>query len=252
MLKDELVHLGLTEQEGAIYLALLELGGAVVSAVAKKAQVNRVTSYNTLSNLVDKGYVTVSLRRAIQFFTPEPPSLLVSKLEEKYQIAQKVLPELIALQNAASFAPKIRYYEERESITGIFEDMTRAETEILGYTNFASLSELFPQVLGKFAYSILRQNKKVRFLAPNDTENEVCIKKFFAEAISHGLLEIFTVDQQQFPFKNGVFFYDDKMAIISYDKQELLGVIIQSAVNTQTQKAMFDLAWLGATGFIVR
>ncbi|MBI4836447.1 MAG: hypothetical protein HY817_04270 [Candidatus Abawacabacteria bacterium] len=252
MIKGELEYLGLTQSEVAVYLALLELGGGVVSALAKKAQLNRVTSYNTLSNLVDKGYVTVSKRKNVQFYVPESPTLLVSKLEEKYQIAQKVLPELIALQNSASFTPKIRYYEERQSITTIFEDMTKAQTEILGYTNFASLQELFPEVLGKFANSIMRREQKVRFLAPNDEENDFCIKSFFTEVIAASLLEVFTVNPKQFPFRNGVFFYDDKMAIISYDKTELLGVIIQSAVNTQTQKAMFDLAWLGATSFIVR
>lgn len=252
MVKAELLHLGLTEPESAVYLAVLELGGGTVSTIAKKAQLNRVTSYNTLSNLVSKGFVTLSHKKQVQFYVPESPTILVSKLEEKYQIAQKVLPELIALQNSASFTPKIRYYEERESITSIFEDMARAYTEILGYINFASLQELFPEVLNKFANSILKHEQKVRFLAPHDDENARCINESFSEGINNGLMEIFTVNQQQFPFKNGVFFYDDKMAIVSYDRQELLGVIIQSAVNTQTQKAMFDLAWLGATSFGVR
>ena len=32
----------------------------------------------------------------------------------------------------------------------------------------------------------------------------------------------------------------------------MLGVVIESAVNAETQKAIFDLAWLGATSFIVQ
>lgn len=251
MIKEDLVHLGMTGQEASVYLAILELGGATVSTIAQKAKVNRVTTYNTLGNLVKKGYITTSIRKNVQFYSAESPSILVSKLEEKYHIAEKVLPELIALQNAAGFAPRIRYYEEKESITSIFDDMAHAHGEVLGYTNFSPLAELFPQLLAKFAYTIEKNEKKVRFLAPFDTDNERLIKQNFQVVVRQGFMEVFTVDAKQFPFQNGVFFYDDKMAIISYDKQELLGVIIQSAVNTKTQKAMFDLAWLGATSFIV-
>lgn len=252
MLKSELLSLGLTKPEVKIYLSLLELGGAVVSSVAKYAKLNRVTSYNTLSNLVNSGYVTVTQRKGVRFYVPESPTVLVSKLEEKYVVAQKVLPELLALQNSASFTPHIRYYEERENIAAIFGDMAQAKTDIRGYTNFQPLKELFPSVLKSFAKAMERKQMKSRFLAPFDNENKDCIKEYFSTLTEVGLMEIFTVNTKQFSFKNGVFFYDDKMAIISYDKKELLGVIIQSAVNTQTQKAMFDLAWLGATSFIVR
>lgn len=250
MLKDDLLHLGFSKAESAVYLAILELGGASVSAIAKRAKVNRVTTYNTLSNLVKKGFITSSKSRNVQFYLAESPSILLSKLEEKYHIAEKVLPELVALQQASGFTPKIRYYEEKESITSIFDDMAQAQGEVLGYTNFEPLSQVFPQLLAKFAYTLEKNNKKARFLAPFDEANEQHINQYFKSLIKKGLLEVFTVNPVQFHFKNGVFFYDDKMAIISYDKDELLGVIIQSAVNTQTQKAMFDLAWLGATSFI--
>lgn len=251
MLQEDLLHLGLTKPEIAVYLTLLELGTASVHMIAESAGANRVTTYNTLANLLKKGYATVVLRKRIQFYTAEPPSILVSKLEEKYHIAEKILPELVALQGASVFTPKIKYYEEKESITSIFADMAQAKGELLGYSNFQPLSELFPELLAKFAYTIEKGQKKVRFLIPFDKNNERCINHYFKRVIKAGMMEVFAVNAEQFPFKNGVFFYDDKMAIISYDKRELLGVIIQSAVNTQTQKAMFDLAWLGATSFIV-
>jgi hypothetical protein len=107
-------------------------------------------------------------------------------------------------------------------------------------------------MLTKLGQGMVKNKIKGRFFAPFDTANEECIDLFFKKTIAAGLLEILTVNAEQFPFKSGVFFYEDKMAIISYDKHELLGVIIQSSMNTQTQKAMFDLAWLGATSFIVR
>lgn len=252
MLKEDLINIGLSEEEVKVYLAILELGGGYVSTIAKRAKVHRVTCYNTLGNLVKKNLIRFSTSKNIRFYSPEPPQVLLNQIEEKYLTTQKVLPELVALQRSAAFTPKIHYYEQKENIIAIFEDMALTKTEILGYTNFAPLTELFPEVLKKFGTMLVQKKVRARFLSPFDKSNETYIQRFFPDALHNNLLEILCVNATQFPFKNGVFFYDDKMAIISYAKHELLGVIIESAVNTQTQKAMFDLAWLGATSFIVR
>lgn len=252
MIKDDLITLGLSEEESKVYLAILELGGGYVSTIARRAKVHRVTCYNTLGNLLKKNLISFTSRKNIRFYAPEPPQILLNQIEEKYLTTQKVLPELISLQRSSAFTPKIRYYEEKANIVSVFEDMALTKTEILGYTNLVPLRELFPDVLVKFGKTLVQKKIKGRFLSPFDEQNESCAKEFFHDAVHKGLLEILCVNPKQFPFKNGVFFYDNKMVIISYAKHELLGVIIESAVNTQTQKAMFDLAWLGATSFIVR
>lgn len=252
MIYEDLNSLGLNKEEIKVYLAVLELGGGFVSTIAKKAKVNRVTCYNTLSNLVKKGLLTFSNHKNIRFYSPEPPQVILNDFENKYETAKKVLPELLSLQNSSAFTPKIKYYEEKENMTSIFEDMLQTKSEILGYTNLNPLSELFPELLKKFGTNLIEKKIKARLLTPYEAENIKFIKTFFKEAIDKNFLEILCVNSKQFLFKNGVFFYDDKTAIISYDKKELLGVIIESAVNTQTQKAIFDLAWLGATSFVAR
>ena len=40
---------------------------------------------------------------------------------------QKVLPELLSLQNSSAFTPKIKYYEEKENMKSIFEDMLQTK-----------------------------------------------------------------------------------------------------------------------------
>ncbi len=252
MLHDTLLQLGLTPEEVPVYLATLEIGGGYVSTISRKANVHRVTCYNTLGNLVLKGLVTTSKQKGVLWYTAEPPQVLVNQMEEKRDLATKVLPELLSLHRSSAFTPRIRFFEDKKSILTIFEEMLSARTEILGYTNLSPLGELFGDVLTRFGKGLVQNKLKSRFLSPFDAENTALVERFFAKTIRAGNLEVLCVNPEQFPFKNGVFFYDDKMAIISFDKNELLGVIIQSAVNTQTQKAMFDLAWLGATSFIVR
>ncbi len=252
MLHDDLHELGLADEEIKVYLSVLELGGGFVSSIARKAGVHRVTCYNTLGNLEKKSVIRSTMQKNVRFYSAEPPQVLLNQIEEKYHRAQKLLPELEALYRAAAFTPRIQFFEDRKNIIPLFEQMTQAGSEILGYTNLAPLSKIFGDTLNQFGEKLIVQKRKCRLLCPYDVANTELVEKYFSLAVNRNHLEVLCVNPEQFPFKNGVFFYDDKMAIISYDKDELLGVIIQSSVNTQTQKAMFDLAWLGATSFIVR
>ena len=78
MLKDDLINLGLSEEEVKVYLATLELGGGYVSTIASRAKVHRVTCYNTLGNLVEKSLIHFSKRKNVRFYTPEPPQILLN------------------------------------------------------------------------------------------------------------------------------------------------------------------------------
>lgn len=252
MLTDDLALLGLTTEEAKVYLSVLELGGGYVSTIAKKARVNRATCYNTLGNLHKKGLVGYLTRSGVRFYVPEPPQVLTNQFEEKYDTARRVLPQLTLLHGSSAFTPKLRYYEEKEAVSGLFDDIANSSTEILGYTNLVPLSEILPAALRKFSTNLVERKLRARLLTPYDPDNEAVIADFFTEPIAKRHLEILCVNKDQFTFRSGTFFYDDKVTIISYDRDELLGVVIQSAVNAETQKAIFDLAWLGATSFIVQ
>lgn len=44
----------------------------------------------------------------------------------------------------------------------------------------------------------------------------------------------------------------DTFGVVSLNKDELLGVIMESPTFARTMKAVFDLAWLGATAFVAK
>lgn len=52
------------------------------------------------------------------------------------------------------------------------------------------------------------------------------------------------VDKERFPFKNEINIFGNKIMIASY--RDLMGVIIESKEIADTQRAIFELAWLGA------
>ena len=76
--------------------------------------------------------------------------------------------------------------------------------------------------------------------------------KFFPHYKQSSLLEILFVNPGEFPFKNDIAIYEDKVAIMSLSKDEIISILIENKNVADTMKAVFDLSWLGATSFIAR
>jgi len=66
------------------------------------------------------------------------------------------------------------------------------------------------------------------------------------------LIEILLVNRDQFLFENEVLIFGSFVGIVSLNQDELLGLIVESQTFARTMKAVFDLAWLGATTFVAK
>jgi sugar-specific transcriptional regulator TrmB len=58
----QLAKFGLNEKEARIYLASLELGAASVQTLAEAASVHRVSAYDILEGLEQKGFIKTENR----------------------------------------------------------------------------------------------------------------------------------------------------------------------------------------------
>jgi sugar-specific transcriptional regulator TrmB len=253
MFSSDLEELGLSVEESKVYLAVLELGGSFASAIAKKAGVARVNCYHTLGNLVKKGLISTLSKNGVKYFTVDSPKILVNQMEEKFLHAKKILPELLSITNSMAYKPKIQYYEGEQGLKNIFEDTFQAEGELLGYTNLKEL----PQVVGEdylkdYAKRKIEAGIKTRMLSPISKDALAYTKKFYPKNFNQNLVEIFFVNSKEFMFEYEINIYGDRVSILSLNPDELMGMIIQSPIYAKTQRAIFNLAWLGATSFVVR
>lgn len=252
MLHEELIQLGLSKEEAKVYLTVLELGGSFASTIAHKSNIPRVNCYYVLESLKDKGLITTNLRGNVKFFVAEPPQVFVNQVEEKFARAKKILPELLSITNTLAFKPIIRSYEGIEGIKTIFEQALEAKSEILGYTNLEALGKLLPDYLPGYFQKLIKKRIKVRLLSPSTEQAKSFIKKFYPKNYPEELVEILFVNPKEFAFENQISIYDNFVAIISLNPDELMGVLMQSGAYARTQKAIFNLSWLGATSFVAQ
>lgn len=254
----ELLKLGLTDEEARVYLACLEIHGGPVSLIAKKAGVHRVSCYHTLENLLEKQLLSQYNRNGVKCFAPEAPEKLVELAQERMTMAKTLLPELKSLASDLAFKPKIRFYEGRDGVERVFTESLNAgaakgeRKEILGYSDLKTATVFFPQFFEKYTHEKLKRGIKTRYLSPTTVESVHVLDPFLPKNYDKNLMEILLVNKDQFPFENEVLIFGNAVGIVSLNPDELLGLIVESATFARTMKAVFDLAWLGATAFVAR
>jgi sugar-specific transcriptional regulator TrmB len=248
----KLMEFGLSTEEAKVYMTSLELGGSFASTIASKSKLPRVNVYYILEKLRQKGFITMNHKGKVKFFVAEPPQVLVNKMEERFKNAEKLLPQLLSLTNVHAFKPIIRSYEGIEGIKTIFEQSLNAKSEIMGYTNLEALGALLPEYLPNYTQKLVKKQTKTRWLSPSTPRARDFIQDFYPKKHPENLIEILFINPKEFAFENQISIFDNFVTIVSLNPDELIGLSIESPVYARTQRAIFNLSWLGATAFVAQ
>ncbi len=245
-------QLGLTETEGKLYLALLELGGGYASTLARRAAMPRVNCYHTLENLRKKGLVNAVDKGRARYFLPEPPQVLANVLEEKADYARSILPDLLSITNSLSFKPAIRTYEGWDGVNAVLEATLKTKDKLLGYSNLKAKGELHGKSLRSYGAELMKNGIRTRIICPSSLEAFSFVSDYYPPDFPSDLVEILFVNPREFSFENEILIFDDTVAIVSLNRDEPLAMLIESPSYARSQRAIFNLAWLGASSFIVQ
>lgn len=110
-LDEFLQQLWLTTNESQMYLALLACNTSPASLVAKKCNIDRSNSYKLLESLIQKGFVSMSLKWWTKYYTPLDPQSLHYKIQQLQNNFEQFLPQLQELIPAHSHVLETQYYE---------------------------------------------------------------------------------------------------------------------------------------------
>lgn len=232
-----LKNIGLNDKEAKVYLALLEYGEALPSALAKKAMVKRPTAYVILDQLKAKGLAGSVKKNNSLYFKALTPYALLDEQYSRYVELEKALPELLGLNAKVGATPQMTVFEGEEGLIRIMEDTLTTKTDLLCWADVSLavgtvLKDYYPKYVHK------KVEKKV-FLRGVLCYDKTALR--FKKEAERELRDVRLVPKEKFPFKNEINIYDDKVAIISH--QDSLGVIIQNKAIADTQRAIFELGF---------
>ena len=230
-------NIGLTEKEAKVYLSCLELGSAGVAEIARHAHINRVTAYDILEKLMKKGTVNFLTKKGARFYDATDPQTIANEMKRKAADFRKALPDLRRLRGEA-IHPRIRYFEGLDGIKAIYEDTLTSKSEILNYANSREIRDHWPEYDSEYVQKRVKKNIYLRGIALQDSHGT-----WVQSGDKENFREIRLVPGKEFTFTNEINIYDDKVAIISYKDEPLIGMIIESQEIANTQRDIFKMAW---------
>ncbi|OGY31243.1 MAG: hypothetical protein A3C02_02985 [Candidatus Andersenbacteria bacterium RIFCSPHIGHO2_02_FULL_45_11] len=245
----ELTNLGLTDKEAAVYVSCLELGPSAVQPVAKKAKVVRATTYVILESLMSMGLVTKYKEGKKTLFSAEAPHQLLRLLErqqeviqEKHRDLESILPELQMLTKAAGDKPSVRYFEGKEGLRAMRQEIimyAHSGDVVYNFTPADHLNSVFPD--NEDTYYPQRVAKKVYAKTLFTTKSDSLRKRWISNA-ENGVSEFRYIPTEKFPVPAGMTIYRDRIATGSFTGK-LFGVVIESEQIANMMRALFELSW---------
>lgn len=130
MLTQYLEKLDFTEKERTIYMVLAELGVQPASVIARRCNLDRVTTYKHLKKLSERGFVETYFRDGVQCFGIESFDAIEEHLKdgvEKYEELMEQFPTALnllkSIKSQEDIIPKLQMFEGEAGIKSLFRDM---------------------------------------------------------------------------------------------------------------------------------
>lgn len=245
-----LENLGMNKKEVELYLKLLELGSAGANTISKKINENRTSTYSLLNAMIKKGFVSYVSKNNLKYFAAADPQILINHYFDNAKHLKSLLPELLAITNQYGQKPKITFYEGVEGIKQICESLLSVPNSVRESFMGIDESRIHPEIKEYFEKDFINRRIELGIKYRGIITGYIPMGDRFKKTENGQNREIKYVNPKKLPIKIHIDIYpENKVAIYSYNKDEMMGVIIEHESFYQTMKTVFKLAWAGAENF---
>jgi sugar-specific transcriptional regulator TrmB len=241
--KQILREIGLSEGEIKVYLALLKLGVARKTELAKQAGVSSSKVYEICSRLQNKGVVGIILKDNKKHFQAMEPSRLMDFFNDKtarIETQRKELEKAIPLLENYSKTQenKAVLYEGLNAIKNfyrnILEELKQGEEYYVIGVNYGDSLAGVREFFENFHRQRAKKGIKVKMLVNNDAK-DILVKTI------HSRSEVKYLPQ--YLMSNMIIlFYKDK-SFIFFLAKDAVGLLIENMEVSKGFKSYFDAFW---------
>lgn len=233
-----LQNLGFTPAEAKVYLTLLKIGPVKVGKIIEKSGLQSSTIHNTLSSLIEKGFINYIFKGKIKVYQAVEPKILLKEFREREHKFEAIVPELELAQQLAQEKQQAEIYEGVKGVIAMLNEFIEDSRPGDKFNFFAVDVEGSNLEIQKFfeRYDLKRKDKKlmVRGLARRELKHLFENRKY---------LKMRYVD---WPIPSNVSTCGDKMALITWGDKPT-GVLIKSKQLVESQVKFFESLWKAAS-----
>ncbi len=245
-IEQDLIKIGLNEKEAQTYLALLELGPTSVVALGKKSGLKRTTVYEVLDSLAARGLVSETIFGKRRRFVAEPPEEFFQLKKQELDTLRALVPTLEALRNVAIEKPALQFFQGKEAIQKVFEDMclntNPIHDKLLGIETKAGI--VVGQIGTQFFIDLMAKKKdrglESLTLDTLDAEALNAFAKEYPWSVDHGVT-IRILEDPEDDFNVSLYLYQNKIALIATD--QLIALVIENQRLKRSFEFLFYRLW---------
>ena len=238
-----LEKIGLKEKEAKIYISLLKEGSSLANQLAKHTNILRSSIYDYLEILLEKGFISYTIKSGKKYFQAVDPDKILDKFKEQKQREEEslkqIVPELSKLQNISEKKAKIEVFEGKEGMkTAMSYILKEKPKEILIYGSSGVSYKLLPYFLEHWHNERIRLKIPIRIIYNNVPEAKERIKK----GPSLRLAKI-----KFFPLKSfsltGTLIYNNSILITMWSLESPLAILIKNEEIGKDYRDNFEILW---------
>ena len=233
MKQDQLEKAGLSPNEVKCYLTLLKVGSASANEISRKSGIHRVSVYDALRGLREKGLIsqiTKANKLLFEAGSPEKIIEIVKEKEEQLEEAKNIVPELLIEFKGAKEKQEIHSFKGLAGIKTVLNEMLRSKTEILDFGAEYKIKEFLPYDYTKWDKERIKSKIKMRIVA------NIKIKP-----TKIPLTDIKYVPEE-FNSSVSTYIFDNKVAMIMWVENPL-AILIEHKAVYESYKNYFEYLW---------
>lgn len=236
---DLLASLNLSDAEGAVYVATLELGESSILDIARKSGVKRSSIYNFLDELKARGLIIETKKKKRAVFSAAPPRALLEIEHTRLKELQRLLPELEAVENKSKTKPRVTFYNGVEGIKYVYADsLNGRDTVVHGFADF----EAGLKLLGEEFYTeyYLPERVKRGILYRGILRDDEMAKKY-QQRNNKDLRDSKIMTGEGVTTEIDI--YNNKVALMSFRAKVPFAVLIEDQYIAQSLRLVWQQLW---------
>ncbi|MBP7006053.1 BlaI/MecI/CopY family transcriptional regulator [Patescibacteria group bacterium] len=241
-IKELLSRFNLSEQETDVYLALLTLGKAGATQIAKKIQTNRTAVYFHLNHLLEKKFVSkIHSGKAISYIAT-PPTDLAETFDRWTTDFKSLIPWMESLKKVETETPRIEVSDSKNGYYQLYDEISslpmgsmirvlEGREAVLG--EFSALSQEQWQTFFK---RLVERKIKTKALFTNELMHvaPTRMSKKTQELLRERIWHLRLIPEQLLPFQKLLMIYGKKISfvfpstslVVTIDHREIVEAII--------------------------
>lgn len=233
MFQQELEQAGLSPNEAKCYVNLLKLGSASANEISRKSGIHRVSVYDALRGLHEKGLIsqiTKANKLLFEAGSPEKIREIIENKESQLEDVKKIIPSLMLDFQSASEKQEIHSFKGLAGIKNVLREMLKSKTEILDFGAEYKIKEFLPHDYVNWDKERVKNKIKMRIVA------NIKIKP------TKILLTKIKYVPSDFNSSVSTYIFDHKVALVMWVENPV-AILIEHKAVYESYKNYFEYLW---------